>query len=158
LPGNLVDKYTALETENAQLRAELADCETENNYLRADLAETEAKLAALREQEPVRFERRSFRKGELFRDWHTSTASEVKSIGERKRFVNELGEEWIHETRKLYTAPKPAIPEGFVLVPVEPTWEMLVAADSMLKNKNGVFSMTDAYKAMLAAKENNNEN
>jgi len=94
LPGNLVDKYTALETENAQLRAE---------------------LTALREQEPVRFERRSFRKGELFRDWHASTANEAKSIGERMKFVNEFGEEWIHETRKLYTTPQPAIPEGWVL-------------------------------------------
>jgi septal ring factor EnvC (AmiA/AmiB activator) len=47
----LYDKRIAnLESENAQLSAELADCEAENNHLRADLAETEAELAALRGQ------------------------------------------------------------------------------------------------------------
>jgi len=87
--------------------------EQERDQLRAE-------LAALREQEPVRFERRSFRKGKLFRDWHASTANEAKSIGERMKFVNEFGEEWIHETRKLYKAPQPAIPEGWQPIETAP--------------------------------------
>jgi hypothetical protein len=138
-------------------------CNTNPNCSCADLEDAadtieqlRAELAALREQEPVRFERRSFRKGELFRDWHTSTASEVKSIGERTRFVNELGEEWIHETRKLYTTPRPTIPEGYVLLPIQPNEAML----DVILNTHDVYGFAaDLYKALLdAAKETDHGN
>ena len=156
------EKASATGTKNRMYdyRMRLSAEVSENKKLRAE-------LAALREQEPVRFERRSFRKGELFRDWHTSTASEVKSIGERTRFVNELGEEWIHETRKLYTTPQPAIPEGFALVPLEPTPAMMEALLKGVRLHSYVRKgMTineysyhqDGWNAMLAAKETNHEN
>jgi len=61
----------------------------------------------------------------------------------------------------LYKAPQPAIPEGFALVPVEPTPGMIEAGREPLilgdfkKVKNNYERI---YKAMLAAKENNNGN
>ena len=44
-------------------------------------------------------------------------------------------------------AVREAVPEGFVLVPVEPTEAMLKAAHSL----PDVFSLGDEYKAMIAA-------
>jgi len=49
------------------------------------------------------------------------------------------------------TPTERAVPEGYVLVPVEPTFEMLDAASTESVNKNGVMNMIRAYKAMLAA-------
>ncbi|EMB2737989.1 TPA: hypothetical protein ACKP07_000264 [Serratia marcescens] len=52
-----------------------------------------------------------------------------------------------HEFRVLYDAPPaPAVPDGWKLVPVEPTEEMLRAA----YRESGVYS-AKAYRAMLAA-------
>lgn len=50
---------------------------------------------------------------------------------------------------KLYTRPQPAIPDGWQLVPVEPTGEMLQAAFTYLEDID--FIATGVYKAMLAA-------
>jgi hypothetical protein len=48
----------------------------------------------------------------------------------------------------LYAAPQPAIPEGFVLVPVEPTQEML----DVILNTHDVYGFAaDLYKALLDA-------
>ena len=104
-------KIATLETQSAQLRAELADCEAENNYLRADLAETEAELAALRKQEPV---------VEYMRRRHNPEDT-------REMWGFDLTDKPLPHGTKLYAAPKPAIPEGYALVPVEPTEAMLKA-------------------------------
>jgi hypothetical protein len=141
----LRNRFTTLETENAQLRAELADCETENNYLRADLAETEAKLAAMREQEQVAWivdnDKMNCKSVEFHNDNDHSPVAIERETAMGWRFT------------PLYTAPQHAIPEGFVLAPVEPTPAMMeaganeVVAPIPTAAKKAYF----IYKAMLAA-------
>lgn len=54
----------------------------------------------------------------------------------------------------LFTRPAPAVslaelvPDGWQLVPVEPTEEMIAAADQFM---DGLSRLSDAYEAMLAA-------
>lgn len=43
------------------------------------------------------------------------------------------------------------VPDGYVLVPVEPTQEMVWAAKNVLKHTVGWDSFVELYKAMLAA-------
>lgn len=60
--------------------------------------------------------------------------------------------------KPLYTRPVPAIPDGYVLVPVEPTEEMLVFGQEeyVLGSKGAMedcIEAGDIYKAMLAASQ-----
>jgi hypothetical protein len=115
----LRNRFTTLETENAQLRAE---------------------LAALREHEPVA--------------WiveHDDYPTEVELINELDHAPEIIGQEEAKGWRftPLYAAPQPAIPEGFVLVPVEPTDEMIDAgADAINFYRVDVMR---AYTAMVLA-------
>jgi hypothetical protein len=158
LPGNLVDKYTALENKNAQLQAELDAATTyglfqANNcdVLQSQLKKIEAELAALREQEPV---------ARLVE--HDDFPVEVELCDELDYAPEIMEQEAAMGWRftPLYTAPQPAIPEGYVLVPVEPTAGMIEAGRESLilgdfkKVKNNYERI---YKAMLAAKENNHD-
>jgi hypothetical protein len=59
---------------------------------------------------------------------------------------------------KLYAAPQQAIPSGWKLVPIEPTWEMIAAPfegkvedQDMMAQKRRRDAMADNYKAMLSA-------
>jgi regulator of replication initiation timing len=136
-------RVNALETENAQLRAELAECETENAELLAVIKHLKTRLGTerlepLREQEPVA--------------WLCETDGNVDAV------VTEHAKETYAKCGRkitpLYTAPQPAIPEGYVLVPVEPTQEML----DVILNTHDVYGFAaDLYKALLdAAKETPN--
>lgn len=53
---------------------------------------------------------------------------------------------------KLYTRPAP-IPEGYVLVPKEPTGNMLDAAEDATGGEISLDGLAEAYKAMLTAAE-----
>jgi hypothetical protein len=59
---------------------------------------------------------------------------------------------------KLFTAPQQAIPAGYAIVPIEPTWEMIAAPfagkvedQDMMAQKRRREAMADNYKAMVAA-------
>lgn len=51
---------------------------------------------------------------------------------------------------KLYTRPAPGVPEGFALVPVEPTEEMTTAVEHAMGDKPSVKG-ADVWSAVLAA-------
>ena len=61
--------------------------------------------------------------------------------------LNEINSSWC----TWQAAKAQAIPEGFVLVPKEPTQEMLIAADNCAID--GKVTANNIYKAMLAAQE-----
>jgi hypothetical protein len=150
----MFQQVAKLEIENAQLRAELADCEAENNYLRADLAETEAKLAALHEPVAWIVEHDDY-------PTEVELISEIDHAPEARKKDEAMG--W--RFTPLYAAPQPAIPEGYALVPVEPTPEMLDRGVAFALNVtlSGDYTwsdyIADMYRHMLAAQqENNHEN
>jgi hypothetical protein len=101
-----------------------------------ELAQLRAKLAALREQEPV--------------GWTTEDFDTDKSATTYDRAVAERWAAKGWPVEPLYRYP-PAIPDGFVRVPVEITESMLAE----LRCKDGLSDMTlkARYKAMLAAQQ-----
>jgi hypothetical protein len=155
------DRIANLESENAQLRAELDAATTyglfqANNcdVLQSQLKKIEAELAALGKQEPVA--------------WiveHDDYPTEVELINELDHAPEIIGQEEAMGWRftQLYTAPQPAIPEGFALVPVEPTPEILDRGVAFALNVtlSGDYTwsdyIADMYRHMLAAKENNHD-
>lgn len=62
----------------------------------------------------------------------------------------ELDPEWA-ERRPLFTRPAPGVPEGFALVPVEPTISMLMAGDQSRLSMEHPSRASAAWAAMLAA-------
>ena len=58
---------------------------------------------------------------------------------------------WHYEVRYLFLFPTPTIPEGMVLVPIEPTQAMTDAAHAAEHCGNAEPHFALAYKAMLAA-------
>ena len=56
-------------------------------------------------------------------------------------------------TLPLYKKPQPAIPEGYQLVPIEPTEEMIEAGNKAFMCGSSVDLIQRTYKAMIAAKK-----
>lgn len=68
----------------------------------------------------------------------------------------KLGE--LYERKKWQAAKAQAVPEGFVLVPKEPTLLMQRAGSAeAIKPNLGIASMRDIYKAMIEAQEPAND-
>lgn len=69
----------------------------------------------------------------------------------------ELAEKIRETLRGVFTRPAPGVPEGFVLVPVEPTWEMRIAASTAYREaRDGHYTArmeqaADCWRIMLAA-------
>jgi hypothetical protein len=55
----------------------------------------------------------------------------------------------LREAAKLYAQSRKAVPDGFVLVPVEPTEDIKLTGNGVLRSPS--ISSTDIYKAMLSA-------
>ena len=97
---------------------------------------------------------------EAFESWHyeqyllenpnidISNAKYIYDYAHKNALVYQLKES--HFTA-WQAAKAQAIPEGFVLVPKEPTQEMLIAADNCAID--GKVTANNIYKAMLAAQE-----
>ena len=86
-------------------------------FAAAAIDELEDEIAKLRAgQEPVAYQCREIGEG----DWADCD----------KKWFDYCERSPLHDTRKLYTAPPPsAVPDGWKLVPVEPTPEMVSAAE-----------------------------
>lgn len=68
----------------------------------------------------------------------------------------KLGE--LYERKKWQAAKAQAVPEGFVLVPKEPTSEVLKAISAeIIKPNNGRIFLAKVYKAMIEAQEPAND-
>lgn len=95
----------------------------------------------------------------------TGNALRKQALYERGRSI--MAEDidiWDNELRAafgfpLYTAPPPqAVPAGFVLVPVEPTWDMKIAASTAYREaRDGHYTArmeqaADCWAAMLASR------
>ena len=87
-------------------------------------------------------------------------------MGEVKKYSGSLGDIAIIVWRgdpppfgtKLYASPPPAVPEGWALVPVEPTQEMIdhMADERFVELASGKgYTFADMYRAMLAAAKEN---
>lgn len=127
-----VDQVVSKLTE---MGGRIEDLELERVKLRAE-------LDALRGQEPVAF-------AHYWRGGDRRALSWVSAI------PADFAEG--HSVAPLFLTPKPAIPDGFMLVPKEPTPEMISAA---LGNTSGIRGFNEAaygrgvagdYRAMLAA-------
>jgi len=134
------------------------------------IAALEAELAALREQEPV-----AFQFGQRWqyvanywppenvdctaRPLYTAPQPAIQSDwADRQAKAKALADSNTLLTGSRSTVPvvEPAIPEGFVLVPVEPTPEMLGAGrDSLIRGKFQKVknNYERIYKSMLAAQQ-----
>ncbi|EHE4380872.1 hypothetical protein JM237_002924 [Salmonella enterica] len=86
----------------------------------------------------------------------------VKALNDMRDRSSLLGRVWVDDTGSgdcvpLYaTPPAPVVPDGYALVPVEPTDEMIEAAmncDDVLFNSDESFCVQfgNIYEAMLAA-------
>ena len=70
----------------------------------------------------------------------------VAKWDETRGVADRLGLAKIADETLLYTTPQPAIPDGYALVPVEPTPEMSCCIDLSMAS-----SITEIYQAILAA-------
>ena len=84
-------------------------------------------------------------------DWHFTLSSEsVPPKWSRGSYAEQ-------EAVPVFTRPAPGVPDGFALVPVEPTWEMQIAASTAYREaRDGHYTArmeqaADCWRIMLAA-------
>lgn len=131
----LLSKIEATEKERDNAR-ELADtlalALNTSNHERANLR---AKIAQMEKQEPV--------------------ATVYYKAGNCIRWVEYLGWQKLKDGTNLYALPvaqpAPSVPDGWQLVPIEPTQEMLIAGQSEWLESAGADPCFYVYRAMLAA-------
>ncbi len=100
-----------------------------------------AVLEKLKQQEPVSFEAREIGEG----DWFKVGLDETERI-EAYTKLPHMDYRW------LYAHPMPAVPDGWKLVPVEPTEEMILGFWGEIRHgEPEIAAAKDAYRAMLSA-------
>ena len=114
----LAGKIATLESELAKLKGEYEWVASINTALDESNQSAWGELARLRAgQEPMAYQCREISEG----DWADCD----------KKWFDYCERSPLHDTRKLYTTPQPsAVPDGWKLVPVEPTAGMLDVAVS----------------------------
>lgn len=128
----------------------------------AECVQLRAKIAEMERQEPAKYERRiKLRsKHDWGAWWECDKGDYVKAKaagGHYPKFSDDLLD---YEMRPLYTLPgaqaqpAPSVPDGWQLVPVEPTEEMIYKViderlAALVSGKD--HSLLDIYRAMLAA-------
>ena len=86
----------------------------------------------------------------MIKQCHQVEAAMCDQISIQAGQISRLGAE-IANLRAMLSVPQPAIPEGYALVPVEPTLEMIEAGRASLGALYGQHGAMTAYRAMLAA-------